>query len=487
VRCFGYSLLVRWRLLSAQVLSELIWKQKGKGSFEVIKCFISMGGICSSEDDIEGDDELSLRQFQLLRSVGRGAFGKVRIVQKRDDKKLYALKYINKEKCIKMKAVQNVIQERQLLEQIKHPLIVNLQFAFQDDENMFMVLDLMLGGDLRYRLDRNGPIPEEQVKFYTAEIALGLAYLHKERIVHRDIKPDNLLLDEHGHVHLTDFNVAIRVKPEKMLTAAAGTRAYMAPEILKQKLEPKETRTGYFTTVDWWSLGIVMYECLYGKRPFQGKNSDELSTAILNDDLKFPMNERISPQCVDCVRLFLERDITKRLGCGPDGLEDIKKHPFFSDIDWEKLIRKEVQPPFVPDSNKVNFDATFELEEMLLEDNPLKARPRKKRKPKGNKENEQQFIEMEQKFQTYSTLTRKQKEQSPLASGDSKSKASMPPSEIGDQVERGREESVHSMNYFPNEKDLNSKKEKEKEHEDMEEAPRASMDVVEEEDNIRED
>jgi len=149
-------------------------------------------------------------------------------VQKKDDKKLYALKYINKEKCIKMKAVQNVIQERQLLEQIKHPLVVNLQFAFQDDENMFMcesclpllflksqahfsfsfflfsllfsprVLDLMLGGDLRFKLDRSGPISEECVRFYGAEIALALDYLHKERIVHRDIKPDNLLLDEHG-------------------------------------------------------------------------------------------------------------------------------------------------------------------------------------------------------------------------------------------------------------------------------------------------
>jgi len=197
---------------------------------------------------------------------------------------------------------------------------------------------------------------------------------------------------------------------------------------------------------------------------------------------------------VDCVRAFLERDITKRLGCGPTGFEDIKNHPFFSDIDWEKLVQKGVQPPFVPDSNKVNFDATFELEEMLLEDNPLKARPRKKkRKPKGNKENEQQFMEMETKFQSYSTLTRKQKEQA--AAADLKSKPSMSPSEVGDQVEREREESVNSMNFFPNEKDLTTKKEKElekekekeKENDEIEEAPRASMDIIEEEDNVRED
>jgi len=364
-----------------------------------------MGCLCSSEDEVENDDELNLRHFQLLRSVGRGAFGKVRIVQKRDDKKLYALKYINKEKCAKMKAVHNVIQERQLLEQIKCPFIVNLQFAFQDDENMFMVLDLMLGGDLRYRLERAGPLSEECVKFYVAEIALGLIYLHGERIVHRDIKPDNLLLDEHGHIHLTDFNVAVRVKPDKVLTAAAGTRAYMAPEILRQKLVPREQRTGYFTSVDWWSLGIVMYECLFNKRPFHGKSTDELSNAILNDDLKFPPEaEKLTPECLSAIRAFLERDITKRLGCGENGLEDIKKHPFFASIDWEKLGKKEIQPPFVPDNQKVNFDATYELEEMLLEDNPLKARPRKKnRKPKANQELERDFQEMEMKFLPYSS------------------------------------------------------------------------------------
>lgn len=363
-----------------------------------------MGCICSSEEEVEVDGELNLRHFQLLRSVGRGAFGKVRIVQKRDDRKLYALKYINKEKCSKMKAVHNVIQERQLLEQIKFPFIVNLQFAFQDDENMFMVLDLMLGGDLRYRLDRAGPLSEECVKFYAAEIALGLDYLHGERIVHRDIKPDNLLLDEHGHIHLTDFNVAVRVKPEKVLTAAAGTRAYMAPEILKQKLLPKEQRSGYFTSVDWWSLGVVMYECLFNKRPFQGKTSEDLSSSIMNDELKFPPEaDKLSPECISAIKSFLEKDPTKRLGCGPDGLNEIKSHPFFASIDWQQLLEKELIPPFVPDNQKVNFDATYELEEMLLEDNPLKARPRKKnRKPKANKDLERDFQEMEAKFTSYS-------------------------------------------------------------------------------------
>lgn len=355
-----------------------------------------MGCVFSEEEELP-DGELSLRHFQLLRSVGRGAFGKVRIVQKRDDKKLYALKYINKEKCIKMKAVHNIIQERKLLEEIKNNFIVNLQYAFQDDENLFMVLDLMLGGDLRYRLDRNGPISEECVRFYVAELSVALEYLHTNRIVHRDIKPDNLLLDEHGHIHLTDFNVAVRVKPDRLLTAAAGTRAYMAPEILMQKQE----KTGYFTSVDWWSLGIVMYECLFGVRPFRGKTTDDLCAAIKGEQLIIPSG-KVSSECASAIHGFLERDISKRLGCGPNGVQRIRDHPFFKSLDWVKLANKELKPPFVPDNAKVNFDATYELEEMLLEDNPLKAKPRRKKRSNGPRENEEYLVEMETKFLPYS-------------------------------------------------------------------------------------
>ncbi|KAJ3188491.1 hypothetical protein HK101_009139 [Irineochytrium annulatum] len=328
---------------------------------------------------------VELTHFNLLRSVGKGAFGKVRVVQHKGTQKIYALKYINKAKCIQMRAVENIIQERKLLEEVHHPFIwyvyyfvvvgdveFGIDTHFLDDENLFMVIDLMLGGDLRFHLDRMGTFKEEMVKFYTAQICLGLAYLHSKKIVHRDLKPDNILLDEFGHASLTDFNIAVHYKEDKPLTAVAGSMAYMAPEVLAKK--------GYFSAVDWWSLGVVAYELLFGKRPFRSKTNDGLTNSIINDPLSFPSEPAtVSADAKDCVKAFISRHLDNRLGAKESGgMQRIKEHPWFKEYDWEKLEAKDLPPPFVPDSKKANFDATHELEELLLEDNPLKAKPRKK-------------------------------------------------------------------------------------------------------------
>ncbi|CAG8593826.1 6383_t:CDS:2, partial [Racocetra fulgida] len=221
-----------------------------------------------------------------------------------------------------MRAVENIIQERRLLEEIEYPLVCNLRYAFQDDENLFMVLDLMLGGDLRFHLERQACMREDVVKFYVAEVSLGLNYLHSKKIVHRDLKPDNVLLDEKGHAHLTDFNIAVHFNERKPLTSVAGSMAYMA---------------------------------------------------ILHEPLQFPDNvyDLVSRECIDCLKRFCERDISKRLGCGPNGLEDIKRHPWFRDIEWDKLDTKQAKAPFIPDVCHI-----ISLEELLLEDNPLKAKKR---------------------------------------------------------------------------------------------------------------
>lgn len=319
---------------------------------------------------------VELSHFTLLRSVGKGAFGKVRVVQHKGTKQLYALKYINKTKCIQMRAVENIISERRLLEQISCNLIVNMRYAFQDDDNLFMILDLMLGGDLRFHLDRLGVMPEEYVRFYAAEVAVSLHYLHSLNIIHRycnnnvilvcttklkkkkllythththiyhnannrDLKPDNILLDEQGHAHLTDFNIATIINNAKPLTSVAGSFAYIAPEVLQKR--------GYLTSVDWWSLGIVIYELLFGKRPFRGKSNDALQHAILHDNVHFPENHKLSPQAIDFIKCLLTRDIKSRIGVGKQGFQRLMRHPWFNGIPWELLESKQVEPPFAPD------------------------------------------------------------------------------------------------------------------------------------------
>ncbi|KAG0736748.1 hypothetical protein G6F57_003643 [Rhizopus arrhizus] len=265
-----------------------------------------------------------------------------------------------------MKAVENIISERKILEQIDCNLIVNMRYAFQDEDNLFMVLDLMLGGDLRFHLDRLGTMPEEYVRFYAAEIALGLNYLHSLNIIHsvRDIKPDNILLDGKGHAHLTDFNIATTIVDSKPLTSIAGSFAYIAPEILLKR--------GYLSSVDWWSMGVVCYELLFGKRPFRGKTNDALQNSILHDSLIFPHHHNISPLAIDFIENLLTRDVDIRIGFGKQGFDRLIAHPWFADIDWQGIKLKKINPPFVPDNKKANFDPTHELDELQLQDKTLK-------------------------------------------------------------------------------------------------------------------
>ncbi|KIY70288.1 kinase-like protein [Cylindrobasidium torrendii FP15055 ss-10] len=352
-----------------------------------------MGGVCCRPTPIDFDGDVTLFHFTLLRCVGKGAFGKVRVVQHKQTKELYALKYINKQKCVKMKAVPNVIQERRLLEEIDHPYIVNMRYAFQDDENCFFCLDLMLGGDLRFHLERLGSLEEDVVRFYVAQLASAVAFLHEHGIMHRDIKPDNILLDQRGNAHLTDFNIAVHFS-ERKLTGVAGSMAYMAPEILAKR--------GYTCHVDWWSLGVCAYELIFGRRPFRGRTNSDLTYSISKDSLKWP--EDAEKKCTRpgmlVLKGLLDRDTSRRTGCKPngEGFQELRRNPWFKEIDWEKLELKELSPPFVPDAKKANFDASHELEELLLEDNPLKAKARKA----SNQENmTPEYKQMEDQFTPY--------------------------------------------------------------------------------------
>ncbi|KAH9998812.1 kinase-like domain-containing protein [Russula compacta] len=330
---------------------------------------------CAPSKNIDLATEVSLYHFDLHRVVGKGAFGKVRVVEHKKSKKLYALKYIDKQQCIRQKAVANIIQERRLLEEIDNPFLVNLRYAFQDDDNCFFVLDLMLGGDLRYHLNTKGSFPESVVQFWIAELACGLTYLHSKGIMHRDIKPDNILLDAKGHAALTDLNIAMHYSQHRLHTSVAGSMAYMAPEVV----DPQ--RPGYSWQVDWWSLGVCAYEVLWHRRPFDGNSAEKMRDSIMKHPIKVPSQRHgaISSECTSAVFGLLERDPRRRLGCrtGYSNIGDIRSHRWFSYINWPKLEAKQLDPPFVPNQDSANFDVAHELDEFILAQKPLTHHKRK--------------------------------------------------------------------------------------------------------------
>ncbi|KAI8647946.1 kinase-like domain-containing protein [Parasitella parasitica] len=335
-----------------------------------------------------------------MRIVGRGAFGKVRIVEYRESRQLYALKYINKDECIRMDAARNIVRERVILEQLDHPFLCRLRFAFQDDDYMYMVTDLMLGGDLHFHLSRQPFFSEDVLRFWFAELSAAIKYLHLKRVVHRDIKPHNILMDDQGHVHLADFNIATHLHAHRMLTSNSGTGYYIAPEVYKGG--------GYNEAVDWWSLGVTLYECIYRKRPFECNTTEELHAAIRRGHVNYPTKDRqVSGECLSVIQGFLEVNPNKRLGYGDAGWAALVRHPFFRSIQWNKLESKQITPPFQP-ATENNFDITFDLEELLLEESPLTAQTTRRSKPsRKHDENivlskqEKDLVMIEEKFKYF--------------------------------------------------------------------------------------
>ncbi|KAH0492610.1 hypothetical protein TgHK011_007557 [Trichoderma gracile] len=326
-----------------------------------------MGNGQGKPVDLTGE-AANLNHFRLLRVVGRGAFGKVRIVERKDTNLTFALKYIRKDEVVKSESVRNIIRERRMLEHVNHPFICNLRYSFQDIEYMYLVVDLMSGGDLRFHISRK-TFTEEAVRFWIAELGCALRYVHSQNIIHRDVKPDNVLLDAEGHVHLTDFNVASDIVPGRVMTSKSGTLAYLAPEVYSGK--------GYDIRADWWSLGVLFYECIYNKRPFEGNSESTLSQQVQFSQPKYPVTQPpVSLTCLYAIRAALERDPNNRLG---STWESFIYNDFFKTIDFDLLEQKRIEPIFVPSSDKTNFDATYDLEELLLEEAPLEARARRQK------------------------------------------------------------------------------------------------------------
>uniref|UniRef100_A0A670Y656 Ribosomal protein S6 kinase n=2 Tax=Pseudonaja textilis TaxID=8673 RepID=A0A670Y656_PSETE len=303
----------------------------------------------------EGCEKADPAQFELLKVLGQGSFGKVFLVRKiigPDAGHLYAMKVLKKA-SLKVRDRVRTKMERDILVEVNHPFIVKLHYAFQTEGKLYLILDFLRGGDVFTRLSKEVMFTEEDVKFYLAELALALDHLHSLGIVYRDLKPENILLDEAGHIKLTDFGLSKEsVDQEKKAYSFCGTVEYMAPEVVN--------RRGHNQSADWWSFGVLMFEMLTGTLPFQGKDRNETMNMILKAKLGMP--QFLSPEAQSLLRMLFKRNPSNRLGAGPDGVEEIKRHPFFSTIDWNKLYRTEIQPPFKPASGRPEDTFCFDPE-----------------------------------------------------------------------------------------------------------------------------
>ncbi|CAK8686112.1 ribosomal protein S6 kinase alpha-3-like [Clavelina lepadiformis] len=304
-----------------------------------------------TQNMIKGCEKADPSQFELLKVLGQGSFGKVFLVRKitgKDRNQLYAMKVLKKAK-LKVRDRVRTKMERNILVDVNHPFIVKVYYAFQTDGNLYMVLAFLRGGDLFTRLSKELMFTEDDVKIYLAELALALDHLHSLGIIYRDLKPENILLDVDGHIALTDFGLSKEsLDGSEKAFSFCGTVEYMAPEVVN--------RRGHDCSADWWSFGVLMYEMLTGQLPFQGRDRKDTMTQILKAKLGMP--QFLSPEAQALLRMLFKRNPANRLGSGLDGVEDIKRHPFFSGIDWNKLLRKDIDPPFKPAATRAE-DATY--------------------------------------------------------------------------------------------------------------------------------
>ncbi|KPM36147.1 Serine/threonine-protein kinase gad8 [Neonectria ditissima] len=331
--------------------------QQGKGKLRITAQYAENQG-----------GKLAVNDFELLKLVGKGSFGKVYQVRKRDTNCIYAMKSIQKAKIISRAEVTHTLAERSVLAQINSPFIVPLKFSFQSPEKLYFVLAFVNGGELFYHLTNERRFDVNRALFYTAELLCALECLRGFNVIYRDLKPENILLDYQGHIALCDFGLCkLEMKDDDRTDTFCGTPEYLAPELLLGQ--------GYNKSVDWWTLGVLLYEMLTGLPPFYDESTQEMYGKILTAPLSFPSNNIVPLDAKDLLMKLLNRDPAQRLGA--NGPTEIKAHPFFRAIDWRKLLERKYEPTFKPnvvsnalDTSNIAPEFTEEAPQDSLVDHP---------------------------------------------------------------------------------------------------------------------
>ncbi|XP_042176416.1 serine/threonine-protein kinase N2 isoform X1 [Oncorhynchus tshawytscha] len=330
-----------------------------------------MPTLTEKESSIENYTErtrMQMEDFKCISVLGRGHFGKVLLAELKKTGKLYAIKALKKRDIVTRDEVDSLMCERRIFEMInasRHPFLVNLHGCFQTSEHVCFVMEYSPGGDLMIHI-HNNVFSELQTRFYSACVLLGLEFLHLNKIVYRDLKLDNLLMDADGFVKITDFGLCKEGMGHGDRTSTfCGTPEFLAPEVL--------TDDNYTRAVDWWGMGVLIFEMLVGESPFPGEDEEEVFDSIVNDDVQYP--GCLSPDSISIIQKLLKRNPEKRLGAGEGDANEVKEEKFFKTIDWDALLAKKVKPPFLPKIKESvdvsNFDSEFTSLQPILSPPPV--------------------------------------------------------------------------------------------------------------------
>jgi len=307
--------------------------------------------------------KVGLDDFNFLAVLGKGNFGKVMLAEEKSTNHLWAIKVLKKEFIIDNDEVESTRSEKRVFlaaARERHPFLLDLHSCFQTETRVYFVMEYVSGGDLMLHIQRK-QFSVRQAKFYASEVLLALEYFHANGIIYRDLKLDNILLTLDGHVKVADYGLCKEEMWHGQTTSTfCGTPEFMAPEIL---LEQR-----YGLAVDWWAFGVLMYEMLLGQSPFRGDDEDEIFDAILEDEPLYPIT--MQRDAVSILQKLLTRDPTRRLGSGRSDAEEIKRHPFFRDVNFDDIVNKRVPPPYFPSitsaADTSNFDSEFTREQPTL-------------------------------------------------------------------------------------------------------------------------
>lgn len=288
--------------------------------------------------------------FKRIRTLGRGAFGRVLLVKYRDKEEYYAMKVLSKLEIVKSRQIENAVMEKRILAACDLSFIIKLAYSFKDNSYLYMVTEFVIGGEMFALLRNMRKFPDGLVKFYAAQVVIAFEYLHYLTIAYRDLKPENLLIGGNGFLKVADLGFAKLIPKDKRTWTLCGTPDYMAPEIIMNK--------GYSCAVDWWAFGVLLYEMTTGFPPFMHQDQMKTFEHIISGKIKF--TNQFSPELKDLVRNLIQVDLSRRYGNLRNGVLDIKSHSFFSDCDFMAIYYGQVQPPYVPKSKGPGDASNFE-------------------------------------------------------------------------------------------------------------------------------